>query len=123
MKVKFKIFDIISLAFSLVLLVCFFLLSSSLRDEDGYLLVQDISGESLYPLSEDREIRVEGPAGLSVIVVEDGSARFESSACRDSLCVHMGSIDQGGEWAACLPNRVFIYIEGGEPDETDALSY
>jgi hypothetical protein len=36
----------------------------------------------------------------------------------------MGPVSEAGQWAACMPNRVFISIEGGKPDEEiDILSY
>lgn len=121
---KLKVFDIAALAVSVTVFAVFFIFGLRTGAESGYVLIQEQSGESVYPLDEDRVITVEGPIGESVIVIEDGAARFEHSDCSDNLCVLMGAVDEGGEWAACLPNKVFITIEGGtEADETDTLSY
>jgi len=62
--------------------------------------------------------------GDSVIVIENGKARFESSDCDDKLCVQMGEIYRGGEWSACLPNKIFLYTGGNQSDvEVDAGVY
>ena len=116
MKIKFKLLDLIALIFSVSVFLLFFLYGNRMNSDGGYLLVQDEEGEYLYPMDEDVEITLEGPVGESVIVIEDGAARFEHSDCQDNLCVLMGEIDEGGEWAACLPNRIFILIEGGEQE-------
>lgn len=121
---KIRLFDAAALIFSISVFLIFLFYGISRSAGDGYLLIQDQSGESVYSLEQDRVVEIEGPVGESVVVIEDGTARFESSDCRDDLCVLMGSIDEAGEWAACLPNRVFISIEGDtSADEADTLSY
>ncbi|MDC7228424.1 MAG: NusG domain II-containing protein [Spirochaetales bacterium] len=121
---KLRLFDIVALIISISIFFLFFMYGRALSSENGYLLIQDESGEYLYPMDADRTITVEGPVGESVIVIEDGAAHFEHSDCKDKLCVLMGDISEGGEWAACLPNRVMILVEGGEDEiETDTLSY
>ena len=61
-------------------------------------------------LHTDNHITVQGPLGTSVIDVHAGKARFVSSPCRGKQCVHTGWLGQGGEFAACLPNRVSIAV-------------
>ncbi len=61
-------------------------------------------------LHENKHITVPGPLGASVIDIHDGKARFVSSPCRGKQCVHTGWLGQGGEFAACLPNRVSIAV-------------
>ena len=102
---KFRLFDAAALIFSISVFLIFFFYGLSRSAGEGYLLIQDQDGESVYSLDQDRVIEIEGPVGESVIVIENGTARFEHSDCRDDLCVLMGSIDEAGEWAACLPNR------------------
>lgn len=116
---KLRMFDGIALVFSLSVFLLFFLYGRSLSKDDGYLLIQDSEGESLYSMAETRDVVVEGPVGESVIHIEGGHASFTHSDCQDQLCVHMGDIESSGEWAACLPNQVFIMIEGGPDDEED----
>ena len=61
-------------------------------------------------LHENKHITVPGPLGASVIDIHDGKARFVSSPCRGKQCVRTGWLGQGGEFAACLPNRVSIAV-------------
>jgi hypothetical protein len=114
---KLKMFDGIALVFSLAVFLLFFLYGRSLSKDEGYLLIQDSEGESLYSMAETRDVVIEGPAGKSIIHIEGGRAAFTYGDCQDQLCVHMGDIQGSGEWAACLPNQVFITIEGGPEDE------
>ncbi|MDX9898084.1 MAG: NusG domain II-containing protein, partial [Spirochaetia bacterium] len=76
--------------------------------------------EWLYPLSDDRVIEVPGLIGTTRIVIHDGTAHIEDSPCENKTCVASPPIKQTGEWAACLPNGVFIVIQGAESDELDA---
>jgi len=124
---KLRLFDWGALVFSLAIFLLFFLYGRSLSQDDGYLLVEDSEGKSLYSLAENRDLHIEGPLGETVIQIRDGHAGFIHSDCPDQLCVQMGDIENSGEWAACLPNQVFILIEGGpddeEEEELDASGY
>ena len=81
-------------------------------------------GEFVFSIEEDREIEIRGPIGVSRIVIEEGSARFVDAPCRDQICVHAGWLSDGGAWAACLPNRVFLSVAGQTPrDAIDGLSF
>ena len=74
--------------------------------------IRSDQGEFVYPLDQDRELRVAGPLGDSVIVIEDGSVRFTESPCRDKICIAAGHLTHSGDWTACLPNRVFVSVSG-----------
>ena len=117
-------YDLLAILLSLSVFLLFTRFGLQRQGETGFLLIEDAQGESLYPLSEDRELVLWGPVGQSVVRIEEGKARFVSSDCPDDLCVHMGEIYRVGEWAACLPNRIFISTQGGEAQrEVDALVY
>lgn len=80
--------------------------------------------EWVYPLNEDRRVEVPGPLGTTVVEVQQGGARIVSSPCPNQTCVAAGSIERAGQWLACLPNQVFVRIEGGGDDEgLDAAAY
>ncbi|MBK8162025.1 MAG: NusG domain II-containing protein [Gammaproteobacteria bacterium] len=70
--------------------------------------------ETIASLREDRELRVQGPLGTSVIEIRDGKARFVSSPCHGQHCVHAGWLHLGGEFTACLPNRISLAVIGRE---------
>ena len=117
-------YDLMAIVLSLSIFLLFTWFGLNRSGEAGSLFVEDSKGEYLYPLSEDRTIVFEGPVGESVIEIKDGEAHFLRSDCDDELCVQMGFISEPGEWAACLPNRVFIYTDGEiENGEVDAGVY
>jgi len=87
-------------------------------------VVEGPGGEWIYPLDEDREIRIEGPLGGTMVRIESGSARIEDSPCPTKTCVASGALSRAGQWAACLPNKVLLRIEGGAADDgVDAATY
>jgi len=76
----------------------------------------------IYPLSQDREIEVQGLLGITVIHIGEGTAHIEDSPCTNKTCIASPPLRNTGDWSACLPNGVFIRIEGSEVDgELDAM--
>lgn len=63
-------------------------------------------------LAVDQEFTVDGALGPTHIKVEGGRVRFTDSPCANKLCVHSGWLQYGGEFAACLPNRVSLLVSG-----------
>jgi len=74
----------------------------------------------VYPLSEDREIPVQGSIGITLVHIRDGEVSISASPCKNKTCVQTGAISGNGEWAACLPNGVFVRIDADDNGE-DAL--
>lgn len=116
-----KIGDFLIIAVALLVAVGFTLYAAHRSEEGGYVEIRTDEGTYLYSLDEDRELVFSGPLGDTRVHIEDGRAHITESPCRDKLCVSMGWIEHGGEWAACLPNRVFVSVEGapaaeGAPD-------
>ncbi len=67
-------------------------------------------GKQLISLSENRTIQIVGKVGISELEIADGRVRFKSSPCPNQICVHSGWLEKGGEFAACLPNRVAVEL-------------
>ncbi len=87
------------------------------------VVITTSSGEWIYPLSEDRVIAVEGLLGSSVVAIHDGSAHIDESPCANQTCVASKPIKMTGEWSACLPNGVFIRVDGSKAtDGIDAFA-
>lgn len=86
------------------------------RDTEGDAVRIRAAGadEIVASLHRDRELKVDGPLGTSVIEIRDGRARFTASPCRNKQCVHAGWLERGGEFAACLPNRISVAVVGSE---------
>lgn len=85
--------------------------------------IQSEAGEEVYPLDEGRTVGVEGPIGTTFVEIDEGgSAAVVESPCPNDLCVHTGELIHRGDWAACMPNKVFVRIDGGPEDEEDVDS-
>ncbi|MBQ2464996.1 MAG: NusG domain II-containing protein [Treponema sp.] len=96
-----------------VIVFLFLRLGRNLDDSKKRLVVQSSAGgEYVFPLDRDGLYNVAGLHGDSVIEVLDGKARFKDSPCPNKTCVQQGFISLPGEWAACLPNDVFIMVQG-----------
>ncbi len=86
------------------------------------------SGNALYaqvPLSRAQVYRVPGLLGISEIEVRDGQIRFNSSPCPGQQCVHSGWAKRGGEFIACVPNRVSVTVlgQGAGGDYYDSITF
>jgi hypothetical protein len=77
----------------------------------------------LYPLDTETELSVDGPLGETHIEIENGEVHVVSSPCRDKICIQAGHVSRAGEWVACLPNQVFLKIEGERSSEVDAQTF
>jgi len=73
-------------------------------------------------LFHNQDLKVPGPLGHSHIQVRDGQVRFVDSPCPNKICVHTGWLNQGGEVAICLPNKVSLQILGSDP-RFDAINF
>jgi len=90
---------------------------------DPVVRIGGSGGEWAYPLSQDRETAVEGPEGRTLVEIRGGRVAIEKSPCRNQTCVLAGAIDRPGQWLACLPNKVFVRIEGVDRGGLDAATY
>lgn len=75
------------------------------------LIVKSPHGEWVYPLDKDTEIQIPGSIGITQVQIKNGAAFITASECKNKTCIHCGKIQNAGDWNACLPNQVFIYIE------------
>ena len=122
---KIKLVDILLILLFLATIIYFsaniFLKSKNTTKQ---LIIE--SGQNIwyYQLDKDKEINIEGNLGESTIKIQDGFVSFENSPCPNKLCVLSSAISKNGQWIACLPNGVFVRIEGeDENTELDGISY
>ena len=122
---KLRPLDIFAFVFAVAVIVGFSLYAVDQGGADNSVVVETDEGTFLYPLEEDRTLEFEGPLHEHTVVeIKDGQARFVSSPCRDKICIAAGWLDQSGQWTACLPNRVFVRVEGGEDEDgVDAQTF
>lgn len=89
----------------------------------GQVVIDTADGSYIYSLDTDRTIEISGPIGVSVLEIKNHKVSFVDSPCRDKICVHMGEQSANGQWAACLPNRVFFRISSTQETQVDAQLY
>lgn len=88
----------------------------------GAMVRIEAAGRSwVYPLSEDRSVRVTGPLGESVVEIKDGAVRMASSPCPGQQCVHQKAVHAPSSFIACLPNEVLVTITAAQ-EEADAVT-
>jgi len=108
--------DIIVVAFTLALLPFLYGTFWNRQGPADTALIIDESGREFgVPLDTNQQLRIDGPLGVSVLEIADGRIRFLDSPCRGKQCIHSGWLDESGEFAACLPNRVSVAVSGSEP--------
>lgn len=59
--------------------------------------------------------------GDVIIRAEGRNIYFEESNCPDRICVKSGKLSSAGSSAACVPNRISVYIKGS--DDFDMMAY
>jgi hypothetical protein len=75
-----------------------------------------------YDLNQVRELKFNGPIGLSTISINQGKVRFKQSPCHNQYCVHQGWLSHAGQVAICIPNQLSIQLLGKE-SSYDSLNY
>ena len=86
-------------------------------------VIETPEGRWIYPLTEDRQMVAAGPLGGDLIRIEHGKIYAVDCPCPNRICHLQGRISTPGQWIACLPNQVFIRIEGADTDNIDATAY
>jgi hypothetical protein len=90
----------------------------------GEVNLKGENGEWVFPLDAAETMVVSGPLGDTVVEIQSGRARIVSSPCMNQTCVSSGAVHAPGQWAACLPNRVMVYVgEGKHEDDVDAAAW
>ena len=126
MRIRPKVLDFIAILIGIAALVFISAVVYQSPTRTKEVHITTAKGSWIYPISEDRELQVEGPLGITDISIANEEVRFLHSPCPQKLCIQKGSINAVGHWNACLPNRVFLNIEGsegGEGESVDAHSH
>ena len=84
----------------------------------GQAIIQGEGKTWVFPLDAEEKVSVSGPLGKTVVEISGGRSRVLSSPCANQTCVAAGRLSRPGQWTACLPNKVFVYIEGTGDDDT-----
>lgn len=126
MKLRFKpkILDIAAFLAGAAIIALVSIAVYSGNSETISISITGDSGEWIESLDEHKDIQVAGPLGTTIVHIEDGTVQITDSPCTNKLCIAMGSISMNAQWVACLPNNVFVRIQGGSgKDEPDAAVF
>lgn len=72
----------------------------------------DPQTEQRIDLSVDADYAVDTGVYTIHLHVQDGGIAFVDSPCPDHTCEGFGVLRQPGDWAACLPARATVTVEG-----------
>lgn len=78
------------------------------------VLIEGPNQRWVFPLDADETVDVQGPLGNTVVRIRNSEAWVVSSPCDNQTCVAAGHVNAQGEWVACLPNNVFLMVEGSD---------
>jgi hypothetical protein len=116
MKVKLpvKITDIVIILLAIGLTVFLAFAAYAKPQNTTQVLIEGENQKWIFPLDAEETVSVKGPLGTSVVKIHGNEAWFESSPCDNQTCVGMGHVNSRMQWVACLPNNVFLIIEGSD---------
>jgi hypothetical protein len=120
---RIKPFDGAAIALAVVIFAGTMALTVAQGAEKRVVHIESPAGEWLYPLDAEIAVQVLGPLGATHVHIHDGRVFVSESPCREKICVATGRIDRAGSWIACLPNRVFVRVEGRGDNEVDGLAF
>ena len=91
------------------------------KAESGAYVVVYVDGEesARYPLSKNGSYSLNG--GTNTLVIEDGWAWMSDAQCPDKICVSMGRIRNSSGVIVCLPNRLYVTVEGADDPDVDIV--
>ncbi|MCL2067580.1 MAG: NusG domain II-containing protein [Treponema sp.] len=124
-RLLFKIPDIIIILLAIGLTVASAFSVYAKPQDSSQVLIQGQRQKWIFPMDAEETVAVAGPLGNTVVKIHNGQAWVEYSPCDNQTCVASGYIRQQRAWAACLPNNVFLIIEGndGQGNNPDAVAW
>ena len=96
---------------ALAAVILSFFLVYSAGNTNATVNIKGENGEWVFPVNSTETVLVRGPLGDTVIEIRNGAARITASPCSGQTCITAGAVYAPGQWAACLPNRVMLYID------------
>ena len=124
MKTPLKVLDIPVIVLAALLTLIVARASYDRGSASSQVIIRGPDKSWIYPLDAEEKVTVSGSIGETLVEIHSGRAAVVSSPCGAQTCVAAGGLHKNGQWAACLPNRVFILIEGAEgSNAVDAAAF
>ena len=106
-----KILDVPIVLFVAFITIFSFFYVYALEGEAYDLVIKYLEKEWIYHIEKDVELEIEGAIGITKIRIKNAQVSVLSSACPHKTCVASPPLKKVGDWNACLPNQVFLYIK------------
>lgn len=112
----FSPFDILIIAFVLIIAATSFFVFTLKHDEDALFAKITVNGQlyktiDLKSVNEPYNMKIPGKLTLTVYV-EHNAITVVDSQCADKVCVNTGKLTKTGSSCVCLPARVSITLVG-----------
>ena len=120
---RLKLLDYIVIALGAAAIAVTGIYAYSGRGAASHVRIQADGAEWIYSLDHNRVAGFSGPIGETLVEIRDETVWVVSSPCREQTCVNRGNLGSGGDWTACMPNRVFVHVIGDKIEKIDAVSY
>ncbi len=88
------------------------------------MVTATVDGEvyGAWDLSADLEVDIDTEYGHNHLSIRDGSAQITEADCPDGLCMHQGTVREGGEMNVCLPHHLIVEVLTEGDESYDGLS-
>ncbi len=120
---RLRLFDYLTFLLSAAVIAGVSVYAYSGQSLPGAVRIDSPKGEWIYPLDRAARVDVPGPLGITEVVIEGGTVRVVDSPCTEKICIKTGPVSATGAWIACLPNRVFVRVEGRSGQDIDATAF
>ncbi len=110
--------DIILIIIILIIALTSYFIYRGINNSDNLVCKIYQNSELKYEIALDHEeiITLTTDDGKMVIVIEADGVYVKESDCPDKICVNQGKITRGGQVITCLPDKVYIKLEGKGAD-------
>jgi hypothetical protein len=122
-RIPIRPLDIVALLLSVSAVAVMSVHAYSGVESGSQVRIEGPDGTFVYPLESERSVTVDGPLGDTHVEIEHGEVHVTESPCNDKICIAAGWVSHAGEWIACLPNKVFVKIEGERTSPVDAQTF
>jgi len=116
---------------ALIIIVLGFFIFSSFGKEHSHAHDEEVAYALIYVdgdlyekvalTAEEREIEIKTDAGYNLLKVHDYGIEMVESNCPDHICIGFGHIHLVRENIVCLPNRIFVEIQGGDDPNSEGV--